>query len=72
MTTLNDVARTITDQHGMPHDEALTLATTYAIQLDVDCHVQEGGQAPNVEVDDETVEHILAATAAGAATSVHD
>lgn len=46
-------------------DEALTLATTYAIQLDVSTGTQEGGQAPGVEIDADTLDHIVnAATAA--------
>jgi hypothetical protein len=62
-TTIADIARQIADQHNLGHDEALTLATTYAIQCDVDCGVQEGGQAPGVEVADDVAEHILAAAA---------
>ncbi len=41
--------------------EALTLATTYAIQCGVDTGTQEGGQAPDVEIDADTFVAIVTA-----------
>lgn len=67
MQTLADVARTITTQLGTSHDEALTLATTYAIQLDLPVPTQEGGQAPGYEVTDDDARIIVEAATEAAA-----
>lgn len=64
MHTLATIAREIMGRYGTPYPEALTTVTAYAIQLDVDCGVQEGDQSPNTEVDDKTRDHIHAAFAA--------
>lgn len=52
MTTIADAARKISTELELEPDAALTLATTYAIQLGVDTGTQEGGQAPHVEISD--------------------
>lgn len=52
MTTIADAAHAISLGLGLEPDAALTLATTYAIQLGVDTGTQEGGQAPHVEISD--------------------
>ena len=63
MYTLATIAREIMGRFGTPYPEALTTVTAYAIQFDVDCGVPPGGQAPSVEVDDDTRGHIHAAYA---------
>lgn len=59
MTTIAATATRIADALNMDHDEALTLATTYAIQFGVQTRIQEGGQAPAVEISDGTADEIF-------------
>lgn len=66
MKTIATIARTIADTTDLGASEALTVATTYAIQMGVDCGVQEGGQAPHVELGDETAALIADAAQSGA------
>lgn len=73
MTTIADIAAAIAYHLDIDQGAALTLATTYAAQLDYP--VPEGGQAPDVEVTAEDAGHILSAAGvaqAAAAASVLD
>lgn len=62
MPTIADVADQIAEKFDVDRDAALTLATTYAAQLDYDA--AEGGQYPNLEVSDEDAQVILESAAA--------
>lgn len=66
MPSLSTVADHLSDKLGIDRDAALTLATTYAAQLDHP--TVEGGQDPDLEVTDEDAHHIIGAAAAAMET----
>ncbi|OBB38722.1 hypothetical protein [Nocardia sp. 852002-51244_SCH5132740] len=64
MTTISEIADSITERTDIDRDAALTLATTYAAQCGY--QVPEGGQAPDAEIGTEDAEFIIEAAGAGA------
>jgi hypothetical protein len=59
--TIGTAAERIAYALDMHPSEALALATTYAIQCDIDTGTQEGGQAPGVQLDADTFVAVVTA-----------
>jgi hypothetical protein len=65
MSTVQDIAAQMAEKHGDTMDEALRVVTAYANDLGISTGAQSGGQAPDVEIDAENVDHIVRAYAEG-------